>query len=55
MIRKRIALILFGLTSILEGIVNTFLYLTFLDKYIPAADWALPLYINTIKIRHEDD
>lgn len=43
---KRFGLIVFGLLSILEAVLNTVLYVTFLDKIIPAFDFSFPFYFN---------
>tara|TARA_R110002094_G_scaffold1901_3_gene7992 strand:+ start:1752 stop:1916 length:165 start_codon:yes stop_codon:yes gene_type:complete len=47
---KRLALITFGVLTIVEGVVNTALYLTFLDKILPVADFAIPVYIKMVKV-----
>jgi|TARA_R110000851_G_scaffold229758_4_gene382483 hypothetical protein len=47
---KRLALIIFGLLTILEGVINTLLYVTFMDKVFPAADFAITAYIRMIKV-----
>jgi len=43
---KRVGLILYGILTIIEGIVNTVLYLTLLDTVLGAVDWAFPAYFK---------
>jgi hypothetical protein len=50
---KRLALITFGVLTIAEGVINTVLYCTFLDKIFPAADFAIPAYIRMIRVPDE--
>lgn len=43
---KRIGLLLYGLMSIVESLVNTLLYATCLDIVVPAVDLAVPFYFS---------
>tara|TARA_R110002126_G_scaffold105861_1_gene240385 strand:+ start:1749 stop:1913 length:165 start_codon:yes stop_codon:yes gene_type:complete len=50
---KRLALITFGVLTIVEGVINTALYCTFLDKIFPAADFAIPVYLKMARFPDE--
>lgn len=45
---KRFGLVVFGLLSIVEGVLNTLLYVTILDKLIKPFDFAFPFYFTYI-------
>jgi hypothetical protein len=42
--RERIGLLLYGILSTIEGVLNTLLYITFLDKVFGVFDFSLPVY-----------
>jgi hypothetical protein len=44
-LKMRLGLLIYGGLSVLEGILNSILYLTFLDKIMPVADFSLPFYM----------
>lgn len=48
-LRQRFYLLMFGLLTIAEGITNTLLYLTFTEKIVGVADWAIPFTFNKLK------
>jgi hypothetical protein len=49
MISKRVGLLLFATLTILEGLVNSVIYLLFLENIVGVADFALPFYFKWFK------
>jgi hypothetical protein len=52
---KRIGLIWFGILSTIEGLLNTVIYLLFLERVIKPLDLSLPFYFNYFKVRFEPE
>tara|TARA_R100000963_G_C4644005_1_gene107794 strand:- start:1389 stop:1601 length:213 start_codon:yes stop_codon:yes gene_type:complete len=45
-ITKRLGLLVYGVISIFESVINTLLYLTLLDTLFKPIDWAFPFYFK---------
>jgi len=45
---KRIGLLIYGTLSILESVINTVFYITFLDVFFPPIDMAFPVYFKYV-------
>ena len=64
--KSHFGLLLFGVTSVIESIINLFLYVTFLYKFMPVCDFSFPIhfwycdrvlksgYLNKIKHNGQD-